>query len=111
MNDIKEHTGPLVIAHYEKGSSSPKFYVMGSNIRMLTIDENVPTDRVYEITTRSHPRVLDDLLDGSEVIGSRFDGSKAQGRAEIIGKVMADAPVPLPVVKKRELPSYLRVIK
>lgn len=112
MNDIKEHAGPLVIAHYERGETVPNFYVMGANVRMIAIDDNVPSDRVYEITSRAHPRILDQLLDGTEVVGSRHDGSAAQARAETIAKVMADAPVPLPTAaKKRELPSYLRVIK
>jgi hypothetical protein len=111
MNDLKEHTGPLVIAHYERGETVPHYYVMGSNVRMITIDDNAPSDRVYEITNRSHPRILEQLLDGTETIGSLHDGSAAQGRAETIAKAMADDPVPLPVAKKRELPSYLRVIK
>jgi hypothetical protein len=112
MNDIREHAGPLVIAHYPKGKSAPDFYIMGSGVRMIAIDDNVPGDRVYEFTNRAHPRILDELLDASEIIGNDKDGSPAQDKDEVIAKVMADAPVPLPTVKKpRELPSYLRVIK
>ncbi|TXM69602.1 hypothetical protein [Methylobacterium sp. WL120] len=111
MNDIREHAGPLVIAHFAKGQTTPIFHVMGSQVRMLVIDERVtdPEDRVFEITRRAHPRVLDDLLSPDETIASN---SPTTGVPMLPAKRMASAPVPVPQQPaKRELPSYLKVIK
>lgn len=103
MNDIKSHAGPIVIAHYAKGETTPLFHVMGANVRMLVIDENVPNDRVYEITSRAHPKVLDELLQETETVGHADDQSAAQERAEQLFKRVASGRAPLP--------HYLRVVK
>lgn len=97
---------PTVIAHIKEGETSPVYYVVGSNVQLFVVDENAPDDRVYEVTSRSHPRIIDELIPPLAPVGNAQDGSRAQQ----VVNAYADA-VQQQQPDKRERPDWLKVIK
>ncbi|WP_298962529.1 hypothetical protein [uncultured Methylobacterium sp.] len=100
---------PTVIVHYEAGKPhDPRFHIVGSKVQLFVVDDNAPDDRIYEVTSRSHPRIIDELMPPLSQIGNKADGSAAQ---QVVNAVYADAIEQQQKPAKRERPDWLRVIK
>lgn len=54
-------------------------YTRTEGVRMFIVDENAPSDRVYEISTFSDPRLFAEII-GNGTIGRRGDGSPSEAR-------------------------------
>lgn len=69
---------PTVIIRVHPGEQIPMDMTIFGDARLLIIDENVPTDRAYEFTTRQPVEDLADHLKDLEVedhdIGNKDDG-------------------------------------
>jgi len=101
---------PTVIAHIKEGETSPIYYVVGAAVQLFVVDENVPHDRVYEVISRHHPKVIDELIPPMAQVGNKHDGSPQQAVVNAYSAAVtqqqekAEQP-------KRERPEWLRVIK
>lgn len=69
----------VVIHFHEDGFVN--FYIEGDNVRAFVVDDRAPGDRVYELTDRDGPGVIDAIIEGAE-IGSRFDGKMPTERMQ-----------------------------
>lgn len=63
----------IVVIHYDEiGNES--FHVFGGEVvRVFTVDERAPHDRVYEIASRADPATLQELIPKGVEIGHQYD--------------------------------------
>jgi hypothetical protein len=71
MGKLEEAEAVVVIHFDENGEQS--YYVFGDKIRLFTVDERVPNDRVYEWLSRSRPYMLRQLIPDDSEIGNQND--------------------------------------
>lgn len=65
-------TQPTFIVHIQPDGSFD-FHLFGDgSTRILIVDEGAPDDRVFELTVRSDPAMLQRIV-GDDAVGSRFD--------------------------------------
>ncbi len=101
---------PTVIAHIKEGETSPIYYVIGANVQLFVVDENVPHDRVYEVTSRQHPKIIDELIPPLAPIGHADDGTREAAVVNAYSAAVTKQQEK-PEQPKRERPEWLRVIK
>ena len=61
----------IVVVHFDE-SGEINLLVHGENVRLLTVDDRTPNDRVYETLSRVERAEIDALL-GTDVVGSMND--------------------------------------
>jgi hypothetical protein len=65
-------TQPTFIVHIQPDGAFD-FHLFGEgSTRILVVDEGSPHDRVFELTARSQPELLEQIL-GDDAVGSRLD--------------------------------------
>lgn len=69
---MNQNASNIVVVHLDDDGNM-SFKVCGSDVQVLTVDENAPDDRVYEIIDRDDMAEIAALIGKGSVIGNRLD--------------------------------------
>lgn len=78
---------PVVIVHITDESGIPTGYLAHGDVRLFVVDENVPNDRVYEMTERQTIEEIRAIVPEDAPIGSKHDARHPALEAAILAHV------------------------